>query len=888
MAQKSLTLTLSIEKDSYKSHNSFFRLTILSNNKPVAPGMILSGKDTTLHISLLPAAVYDFYLEHESLVYNRMEISSDTLARESRLYKQFTLKVITLKEVIVTQMTPYYKGDTLIIPVGSIKTRPYSAATELLNKIPGFDAGPTGEVKVKGKKVEEITVNGQRLFGGNAKATLEAIKSDMVQQVEVVERENSSGEKVPSLNLRLKKSRSRGWYGDITAMGANADRRKTDLRLNFIKPKFYFNSFLNHNNVNEKSLSEQSLFSFINSFKKDIAAHSITEQQGQGNISVIRIDDNLFQSYMNKYGSSNSVSGGASMSNIGKKNAADAFILAESNDRSLMQDYYGSSFITPFIQTDSSRTIERNKRFNLLANIGFRTPAHTRNSFKMAQTVRFSAEDISRNTDTRNSLYNADNNTLLKNLITATSNPYNRKLSFINQGMWLHRFKKTAKVFSAYTRYEYEKNDFEHTYYNTGLGSNRQSVSINATRQLAELQLVQSFPLNKSLLFELRSNNQYDRWNANQSSFNYDSASGLYNRFLPFMSAAPLFINNFRTQNAGTLLFKKSSHTLVTGLSLFYWQSLRQYNNEMLARENKILLLPFVLYKRKLPAGSSIILQYKPGWDIPNNDQLTPLPDSSSIQQVRTGNPLLDGAFRHVFGATFSNNSKAGNLLSATTQIIYISNPVINETATDPRGKIGNTLAQYGSARQVNTSLFWLRFNASKPFTAFSSLVISAHSSYAVNNNIPFKFTSIFGSFYFGGKWKINKNAEADIKWRVSYNNYSSTQNSRSDLRNTLMLTVENSLPKEWYTTVGANIQFNGSNSPEARVNSFLRVDAAKYFSKNNRLRLLASVRNIFNINKSITFSQTATLQSINRYNTLPRLFTLSFTYFFDKWTGKG
>ncbi len=885
-AQTTFSITLSAEKDK-TIPTCCFQLSVLQNGKTFQPRTAISGKDTTIRLPLTASCLYELFLEHDNTVYNSIQLNTDSLTAGSLLQQTFTIKVKNLSEVIVTQKTPYYKGDTLVIPVDSIKTRPYSPASELLNKVPGVEVGLNGDVKVNGKKVDEITVNGQRLFGGNAKATLEAIKSDMVQQLEVVERENSSGEKVPSLNLKLQKSRSRGWYGDVTAMGANQQHYKTDLRLNYIKPKLYLNSFINQNNINERSLSEQSLYSFTNSFKKDIAAYSITEQQGQGNVSVTRSDDNLFESGATQYGITKVTSGGISLSKSGKNNSTDAFLLTEKFTRSQTQDYYGSLFLNPFTQKDSSSTYEQLNRYNLLANISHQVTAGSRNSLKFAQTIRFSGDETARNTSTRNILSTPENGVILKNLITSFTSPETKRLNLVTQGMWLHRFKKPACVFSAYTRYEFEKNSFDNTYTNTGLGFNNQEVNRWGNRHIAELQLVQSLPVNRELLFEMRVNNRYDTWSIEQAAYNYDSASSAYSSYLPMMSANPLSISNYRGQALANLLYKKTKSTFITGLGLYYWQSVRNLNTRQLALRSKPLVLPFVMYKRKLNSTQSLILQYRSGWDIPANDQLVPLPDSTNIQQVRTGNPMLDGAFRHAVSASFSSSGKSGHLFSFALQGIYIDDPVTASSITDSRGKISNTFAQYGSTKQVNLSLFWLNFNASKPFNAFASLFVSGNSSYALNNNVPFNFNSLFGIFYFGGRWKISKNTEADMKWQMNYNGYKDTRSSRGDLRNTLIITLENAFPNEWYTTVNANVQFNGVNSPDNRVNPFLRADVAKYFTKKNRCRLVAGLRNIFNVNKITTFAQTATLQAINQFNTLPRLFTLGFTWYFDKWTGK-
>ncbi len=865
-------------------------VTILANDKPLLRQLVRLPDSACIQVPLLPNTLYECITGEGDNHYEPIRFSSDSLRSDSRVYKVFSPRITALKEVIVKNDKPYYKGDTLIIPVDSIKTRPHAPAAELLNKVPGVDVGVNGEVKVNGKKVDEITVNGQNLFGGNAKATLEALKGDMIQQLEVLERENSSGERTPSLNLKLKKGRSKGWYGDIGANAGSGQTYRGDLRLNYIKPGLFFNSFMNTNNLNERALSEQSLYSFTNSFKKDITAYSITEQQSQGSMVVSKAgDDNLFENAANQFGINNSLTGGISLSHGLKKGSLEAFALAEKNRKDLRQDYFSTLFIQPLIQRDTAISNEYAQRSTVYSSIMLGLNPNTRNTVKLSQSFRYVNEEKDNAKLTRTLLSDAGDTPLANNLVTSNSANSNQRLGVTTQAMWLHRWKKSAKVFSIYTRYDFEKQDGSFNYINLGsrLGNNNQNLVRKTQKHTADLQAVQSFPLSKKILLEGRFNGHYDNSIIEQDAMSYDSASRKYSNFLPALSAAPLSVNNLRTQLLLNGLYKKQGFSLVTGLGFYYWQSQRHRSGRKLALRQQPLLLPFLLVRKKMKSGKLLLLSYRPGWDVPTTEQLNPVADSSNIQQVRFGNPQLDGAFKQTASASFSFTGKQGSVLSATLQYLHINDPVVAAAETQSSGFTSNSFVQFGRTRQLSSSLFWLNFNASRPYNIFASAFLSHLESYAVTNKTPFRYRSTFGLMYIGSRWKITKKMETDLRLQTSYNRYSSPQGSRSDFRNTVVARIENALPGEFYSLVDANIQFNGANNPNQRINPFVRLELSKYFGKNNRCKISTEVRNLFNTDNAVTFSQTTTQQFINRFNTLPRVFNLGLTLYFDKWTGK-
>ena len=224
-------------------------------------------------------------------------------------------------------------------------------------------------------------------------------------------------------------------------------------------------------------------------------------------------------------------------------------------------------------------------------------------------------------------------------------------------------------------------------------------------------------------------------------------------------------------------------------------------------------------------------------------------------------------------------------MFSASIQYSQVNNPVVGSSLFLPAPAIKNSFTQYGLQQQFTGSLFWLDYKNSRPFSYFSSVVAGWQQSYALNNGIPFSFRAFLSSFYLGGRYKINKNMEVDMRLQSIFNAYASAQeNRRGDLRSSIRLKMENSFKKEIYTLLSADIQVNGANTPEQKISPFISVEISKYFSQENRWRIIAGVKNLLNTGSAYTFSQNSTQQTANRFNNLPRLFTLGITCYFEKW----
>ena len=89
---------------------------------------------------------------------------------------------IMLSEATVTAEAPQVtvSGDTLGYNASAYRTPEGAMLEELVKKLPGAEVDDDGNVKINGKEVKKLMVDGKEFFGGDVKTGLQNLPVDMV------------------------------------------------------------------------------------------------------------------------------------------------------------------------------------------------------------------------------------------------------------------------------------------------------------------------------------------------------------------------------------------------------------------------------------------------------------------------------------------------------------------------------------------------------------------------------------------------------------------------------------------------------------------------------------------------------------------------------------
>ena len=147
------------------------------------------------------------------------------------------------------------KEDTMEINASRFKVLPGSDVAQLFKKIPGFEVNVKGEIKVGGLAVDKIMLDGSDFFGNNPGLVSKNLQADMIETVQVYEPKNPDGSPATdqvskTINLKLKKNKRNGLFGDVLAGYGTNERYEAGFRLNNFKNDRKLSVILNGNNIN--------------------------------------------------------------------------------------------------------------------------------------------------------------------------------------------------------------------------------------------------------------------------------------------------------------------------------------------------------------------------------------------------------------------------------------------------------------------------------------------------------------------------------------------------------------------------------------------------------------------------------------------------------------
>lgn len=624
----------------------------------------------------------------------------DSLRQQGKVKILIKEKVVDLEEVKIKSNQPFrYKGDTLVINTDSIQTRPFAPASELLEKVPGVMVGDNGQVTVMGKNVQKITVDGKPIFGGNPKATLEVLRSEMVQQLEVTD---NAGQSSVNMNIRLKADKKLGQYGNVGAGSGTNRRYALPVQYNSLNSKRFFSSFFNANNTNERLLSEQQETWFINKalLGSIEGAYSISDLATLGSSRSFSPEQaqNL-PSDNRTEGVSTAMSGGLNYSISSEKQEWIAFAVADRSRQFLKNDARQAVTLGNIEQTIRQARADRNDNTNVWSAVNGTLRPDEKNSWRLGTRLNY-----------RNNAQLIDDDQTIENTLGTTQlintalsrNEVNNTSTFLTdqQVAWTHRLGKPAQVLSAYLNHSLSTLAFGQTYQNQWQGlvrepfSNDNLIDRTNVTQAFNGQLVYAQPIAQRWLAEWRGNLDLERTTTRQDGFQYNSSRLTYDIARPDLGIGMFAVKDRQQTYSFNTLFKGTKLTLRMGAGLLNWRGSRDTENRAAQAFHQVRLLPqfYALYKGS--GNGKVELRYNITNDQIPYSRLFPVVDSSNVQLVRVGNTNLQPYPLSRSELQYSNSTESGHLFSVGLKYEHQRNPVLFVNNLTTQGFIFQTFRQ--------------------------------------------------------------------------------------------------------------------------------------------------------------------------------------------------
>ncbi len=172
---------------------------------------------------------------------------------------------VMLQEAVVVAEAPQVTvvEDTLMYNSSAYRTPEGAMLEELVKKLPGAEIDDDGNVKINGKDLKKIMVDGKEFFGGDVKTGLKNLPVDMVDKLKTYDKKSDlarvtgidDGEEETVLDLAVKKGMNQGWFGNADLGAGTKDRYTGRMMLNRFVDKTQFSIIGSANNVNDQGFS---------------------------------------------------------------------------------------------------------------------------------------------------------------------------------------------------------------------------------------------------------------------------------------------------------------------------------------------------------------------------------------------------------------------------------------------------------------------------------------------------------------------------------------------------------------------------------------------------------------------------------------------------------
>lgn len=174
---------------------------------------------------------------------------------------------------VVTEMPVLIQGDTITYKADVFAKGNERKLGEVLEELPGFEVDDDGQVKVEGKNVSKLLVDGKEAFGGDTKLMTKNLPANVVDKVQVLKNFNevaplggvNQSEQI-ALNIMLKEDKKNIVFGDLTAGAGPEDRYLGHANAFYYSPKTSLNLIGGANNVGKLTFTMMDYFRFAGGF----------------------------------------------------------------------------------------------------------------------------------------------------------------------------------------------------------------------------------------------------------------------------------------------------------------------------------------------------------------------------------------------------------------------------------------------------------------------------------------------------------------------------------------------------------------------------------------------------------------------------------------------
>lgn len=151
------------------------------------------------------------------------------------------------------------KADTIIYNAGAYRTPEGSVVEELVKKLPGAEVSDDGTIKINGKEVKKILVDGKEFMTGDTQTAIKNLPSSIVERIKTYDEKSDlsrvtgidDGNDQTVLDFGLKRGMNRGTFANVDVGAGTKHRYAGRLMGAMMKDDWRVMGMTNANNVND-------------------------------------------------------------------------------------------------------------------------------------------------------------------------------------------------------------------------------------------------------------------------------------------------------------------------------------------------------------------------------------------------------------------------------------------------------------------------------------------------------------------------------------------------------------------------------------------------------------------------------------------------------------